>query len=154
ADVGQLLQDRVEDAPAFLLVLHLATAEEDVDQDLVVVLQELPRLVDLGLDVVLPRLGADADLLELLLPDLAALLALLRILETQLAVVEDAADRRPLIRRHLDQVEVGLPGTLQGLCGRHDVQLFPIGANQAYGGDANLLVDSWPTVRRRLTIEM
>src|SRR5262249_30845892 len=83
-----------------------------------------------------------------------ALLALLRILETQLAVVEDAADRRPLIRRHLDQVEVGLPGTLQGLCGRHDVQLFPIGANQAYGGDANLLVDSWPTVRRRLTIEM
>src|SRR5262249_21963088 len=49
AHVREFLQDRVEDSPALLLVLHFATAEEDVDQNLVVVLQELPRLFDPGL---------------------------------------------------------------------------------------------------------
>src|SRR5262249_41160811 len=63
AHVRQLPQARVEAPPAFLLVLHLPSAEEDVDQHLVVVLQELPRLVHLGFDVMLARLGADADLL-------------------------------------------------------------------------------------------
>src|SRR5262245_6348931 len=80
AHVGQLLQDGVEDAPPLLLVLHLAAAKEDGDQDLVVVPQELPRLVHLGRDVVLTRLGADADLLQLLLAGLAALVVLLRVL--------------------------------------------------------------------------
>src|SRR5262249_48646742 len=95
AHVRQLLQDQVEDPPAFLLVLHFATTEQDGDQHLVLALEELPRLAHLGIDVVLARLGADADLLHFLLAELAALVALLlRTLETHLAVVEDAADRR------------------------------------------------------------
>ena len=67
ADVGELFQDALDDPLAFLDVLHLAAAEQDVDQHLVVVFQELPGLVDLGLDVVLARLGANADFLQLLL---------------------------------------------------------------------------------------
>src|SRR5262249_21467568 len=45
----------------------------------------------------LARLGADSDLLQLLLADLAGLVALLRIGEAHLAVVEDLADWRALV---------------------------------------------------------
>src|SRR5205085_1067144 len=120
----------------------------------VVVLQELPRLVDLGLDVVVACLGADPDLFHLLLADLAPLVTLLRTLETHLPVVEDAADRGAFIRRHFDQVEASFPGTLQGQGGQHDVQLLSLGADQAYRAGADLFVDSWSTVRWGLTIEM
>src|SRR5207244_3059559 len=77
-------------------------------------------------------LGADADLLELLLADLA-LAALLRRLEAHLAVVEDLAHRRAVVGGHLHQVEAGLPGFLQSLRGRHEAQLLPIDADQADG---------------------
>src|SRR5262249_17635121 len=109
--VRQLLQDQVEDPPPFLLVLHFATAEQDGDQHLVLALQELARLAYLDVHVVFARLGADADLLHLRLANLATLVALLlRILETHLAVVEDAADRRAVARRPPPQGAVPLPG--------------------------------------------
>ena len=55
----------------------------------------------------------------LLLADLAALVILLRVLEPHLAVVEDTADRRALVRSHLDEVEAGFPGLLHRLRGGH-----------------------------------
>jgi hypothetical protein len=74
-------------------VLHLAAAEQDGDLDLVVVLQELARLGDLGVHVVVTRFGADADLLEFLLADLAGLVALLRVLVPQLGFLSQGPGR-------------------------------------------------------------
>ena len=62
------------------------------------------------------------------------LVALARLLVAQLAVVEDLADRRPLVGGHLDEVEVGLAGHLQGLGGRDDAQLLAVGADQRGSG--------------------
>src|SRR5262249_24768618 len=139
-DVGELLEDAVDDAAALLDVLQLAAAEQDVDEDLVLVLQKPPRLVDLGVDVVLAGLGPDADLLDLLLVDLG-LGPLARLLVAELAVVEDLADGRPLLRRHLDEVQVGLAGHLQRLRGRHHAELLAVGPDQAHRTDPDLLVD-------------
>src|SRR5271166_536242 len=135
-------------------MLHFASAKRDGDQDLVVMLKKLPRLVHFGLYIVVARLWAHADLLHLLLMDLFTLVALLRILKTHLAIIEDAADRRTLIGCHLNQVELGLFGLRDGQRGNHHAQLFPLDANQADRADADLLVDSWATVWRRLLIEM
>ena len=78
---------------------------------------------------------------KILLTDLAAPVPLLRSPETQLAVIEDTADRRTIIRSHLDQVEVGLARQFQRLRGRHDAELLPVGADQAHGADADLFID-------------
>ena len=141
-------------APTFFLVLHFATTEDDGDLDLVVVLEEFERLVGLGLDVVVARLGTDTNLLQLLLTDLGALLVFVRILETHLAVIEDTADGGSLLGGHLYEVEIGLLGLFEGQGGHHHAQLFPIRADQADRADANLLIDSRATIRGRLTIEM
>src|SRR5947207_3367215 len=69
-NVGQLLQHGQDDSLPFVDVLQLAAAEQYVEQHLVVVFEELAGLVDLGFDVVLAGLGANANLLELLLVDL------------------------------------------------------------------------------------
>jgi hypothetical protein len=66
------------------LVLHLAAPEDDRDLDLVVVFEELAGVSDLGVDVVVARLGPEANLLQLLLADLCGLVPLLRVLEAQL----------------------------------------------------------------------
>jgi hypothetical protein len=43
------------------------------------------------------------------------------------------ADRRPLLGRHLDQVQAGLAGHLQRLHGGHDAVLLARGADEADG---------------------
>src|SRR5262249_1123150 len=140
-----------DDALALLDMLQLPAAEEDVEHHLVLVFQELARLVDLDLDVMVAGLGADADFFELLLVWLS--LALFAgLLVAELAVVHDLADRRPLLGGHLDQVELCLAGHLQGLRGRDDAELFAVGADQPHGADADLLVD--PLVRLSIMLRV
>ena len=74
AHVGQLFQDRVDDPPALLDVLHLPAAELHPQEHLVAVFEELAGLVDPGVDVVGAGLGPDPKLLELLLVGLLGLL--------------------------------------------------------------------------------
>src|SRR5262249_45742619 len=119
--------------------------------DLVVVFEELAGLVDLRLHVMLAGLGSDADLLELLLPGLAALL---RRLEAHLAVVEDLAHRRALVGGPLHHGQAGLPGSLQRLRGGHQAQLLAARADQADGADADLLVHPGAALLRRCSVEM
>ena len=95
-------------------MLQFAAAKEHVEQHLVLVLQELPGLVDLGLDVMLAGFGANADFLQLLLVRFV-LGAFSRLLITELAEVHDLADRRPFGRRDLDKVQVRLAGHFQRL---------------------------------------
>src|SRR4051812_50977 len=63
--VSQFLQHTGDDSLALLNVLQLTAPEEDVDQHLVLVLEELAGLVDLGFDIVVAGLGADPNFLEL-----------------------------------------------------------------------------------------
>ena len=52
---------------SLLVVGIFAAAEQDVDLHLVAVFQEGPGLLDLEVDIVVARFGAQADFLELLL---------------------------------------------------------------------------------------
>src|SRR5262249_37065113 len=82
--VGQLLQHAGDDPLPLLDVLQLPPAEEHVQQHLVLVFEELAGLADLGVDVVFAGLGADADLLQLLLMDLGLVALLLGLLVAEL----------------------------------------------------------------------
>ena len=66
----------------------------------------------------------------------------LLLLVAELAVVHDLADRRPFRGGHFDQIELGLAGHVHGLRGRNDAELFAVGADEANGTDADLLVDA------------
>src|SRR5262249_14662408 len=103
--------------------------------------KEFLGLIDLGLDVVDIRLGMQANFLELLLVRLRLFLLLLFLLEFELAKVHDFANGGLLQRRDLDEILTGLARHLQGLRGRDDPDLLSVGADQADGADANVLVD-------------
>ena len=63
----------------------------------------------------------------LILPGFLFLLALLK---AELAVIHQLAHRRDCLGRDLDQIQALLVGDLQCLCGRHDAELFALGADQ------------------------
>jgi hypothetical protein len=115
------------------------------------VLQEFPRLVHLGVDVVLAGFGTNAYFLELLLvgPILGLLVGLLI---PKFAEVHDLADWWSFRGSDLDQVQLGFPGQLHGLGGRHHSELFAVDANQADGADADLFIDSLVPFGLRVTV--
>ena len=141
---------RVDDPPALLDVLQLAAAEQHVDQHLVLVLQELAGLVDLGVDVVVAGLGADADLLQLLLVDLrswspCATAGSGTCRSPGSCRPAAARWRPPRPGRGWPRGPSPGPGTVG-----HDAELLAVGADQADGADADLLVDPRAAVVRRL----
>ena len=71
-------------------------------------------LVQLEGDVVLARLGANADFLDLALMGVALGQPLL-LLILELAVVHDPADGRPLVGSDLDQIQIGFASLASGL---------------------------------------
>src|SRR5262249_40918235 len=139
--VNQLFEDGLDNPLTFLDVLHLPAFEEHVHQYLVFVLEESPGLIDFGIDVVVARLGADADFLEFLLVRLVFVF-LPRLLVTELAEVHDLAHRWPLGGGNLHKIPIGFAGHFHGLSRRHDAQLLTIGPDQPHGTDANLFIDS------------
>ena len=78
-------------ALSFFDMRQLATAEDDRDDHLVLVGQEFAGPVDLDLDIVIARFGANANLLDLAVMALALVLPLF-LLVLELAEVHDAAD--------------------------------------------------------------
>jgi hypothetical protein len=76
----------------------------------------------------------------------------LRVRETHFAVVENFANGWPFIRGDFHQIEAGLLSLLKSLSGWDQAQLLSLDADQANGTNADLLVDPWATVGRRLTI--
>src|SRR5690606_17797089 len=107
---SHLLQDLV----ANFGVHDLTTTEHDRDAALVALFDELAEVAELGVKVMLARLGTELDLFDLddglLLFELRGL-ALLLILE--LAVVHDLADRWTRHGLHFDEVEPALFGAAQ-----------------------------------------
>jgi hypothetical protein len=139
----ELLTDRKEQRAATVRMGHLAPAETDGHLELVALVEEARRGFDLGLDVVVVDLRGHPDLFPrdgalLLLGVLGFLLFLVAVL----AEVEDLRDGRRRVRRDLDQVPAFALGKLQGARCRYDPKLGPVGADEADGGNADLVVDA------------
>ena len=120
----------------------LAAAEHDRDLHLVALLEEPLDVTLLGLVVVRVDLRAELHLFDdgqrLVAPGLTCLL---RALVLELAVVHELADGRTRHRGDLDEIQVGFGGEFQGLADRHDADLLALGADEAYLGDADPVVD-------------
>jgi hypothetical protein len=121
-------------------MLQFAASKQHVQQNLVFVLEELSRLIDFCLDVVIARFRTHANFLEFLLVNLLGLVAFTGLLVAKLAIVQKFADGGPLVRSHFYKVETGFPSQVLRLCRRHDAELFPLGANEANRTDPNLVV--------------
>ena len=118
-------------------MLHLAAAKEDGDLDLVVVAQELERLIRFRLDVVIAGFGPNANFLQLLLTNLGVFLVLVRIVEAHFAVIENAANRRALVRRNFYKVEINRSGLLQGLGRGNYTELLSLDTDEPDWSDTN-----------------
>src|SRR6185369_14208332 len=114
--VRQVAQHLDEQLVSLLGVGDLAAAERDRELDLVLLLQERARVLQLGLVIVRFDLGTELHFLEM---DDVLLLACdtlaFRLLVLELSVVHDAADRWARGRRDLDQIESPLLRHGQGV---------------------------------------
>jgi hypothetical protein len=117
------------------------------------VFEEFASMSGLGVHVVVTCFGAESDLFQFLLTDLAGFVGLLRIGETHFAVVEDFADRRAFVSGYFHQVKAGFPRLFKSLEGWNHSQLLPCNTDQADGANADLLVPARAAVGRRLTVE-
>jgi hypothetical protein len=84
-----------------------------------------------------PDLFPDDGLLLLL-----GVLLLLLLLVAVLPEIEDLRDRRLRVRSDLDEIPPLALGEGKRARGRDDAQLRPVGADEADGGDADLVVDA------------
>ena len=104
--------------------------------------KKLERAVPLPRVVVRTDLRSQLELLQgdvHLIPLRCTSFALL--LVAPLAVVEDAADRRVRVRRHLDEIEVARVCMTRRLFGTHDSELSSILGDQPHRPVADLFVD-------------
>ena len=105
-DIVQLADKRVEYSPPFVDMGQFPPPENDRNGDLVFVLQKLPGVIDLEIDVVLSRLGTNANFLGPTVVSLRLALVLpLFLVVFEFPVVHDPTDRRTLTRRNLDQIQ-------------------------------------------------
>ena len=105
----------------------------------------------LGLVVLSGDLRPELDLLDVDLGlVLAGELGLLLLLVPVLPVVHDPGDRRPGLRRHLDEVEVLPVRVLERLVRRLDPDLRAVLVDQPHLGDPDPLVDPGLRLRRGL----
>src|SRR6266545_673860 len=153
-DVGQFLDQSLENAPADLGMRHLAAAEEDRRLHFVAVGEEALDVLLLELVVVHVDFRPELDLLDLdhalvFLGLAGALLFLVLVL----AEVHDPADRRHRSRRNLDQVEPLLLRDGQRGGWRHDPELLPGLVDHADFSNTNALVGTNAIITSGRTIE-
>src|SRR5919108_3512957 len=142
-DVLHGLHHLLEHLPAELRMRHLAALEAHGDLGLVALLEEPAHVLDLEVEVVALGLGAHLHFLD---QDRRLLLARFllppRLRVLVLAEVHDAADGRLRFRRNLDEVEVLAAREVERLLGRHDAELFALGAHDADLANTDGLVDT------------
>src|ERR1700694_2243085 len=144
-DDGELLRvvrDPVENPPPDVLVDHLAAPEHDRHLNFLSCFEELLQTLELRLEIVLGDLRSQLHLLQLGDVLLAALVfLLLDRLELVASIVDQTADRRARLRRHLDEVESLLACDAQsGVQGEHS-QLVVLVIDQPHFRAADLIVD-------------
>jgi hypothetical protein len=141
--VLELVPDGQEQRAAAIRVGHLTAAEPDGDLELVALVEEARGGLDLRLDVVVVDLRRHPDLFPrdgtLLL---LGVLGLLLLLVAVLAEVQDLRDWRRGVRGDLDEVPSFALGELKGTRCRYDPELGTVGADEADGGNADLVVDA------------
>src|SRR5438270_3528422 len=140
---ARVIGDPVEDLPADVLVHHLATSEHDRDLHLLACFEELLQTLELGLKVMLRHLRAQLHLFQLddvLLPPL--LFFSLDRIELEASVVDQAADGRARLRRHLDEIESLLVRDAQRSIRGQDAKLVVLVIDQTHLRAADLIVDS------------
>ena len=139
ADFHELLHDAVHHLLALVDVGQLAATKDDRDDDLVFVFEKALGLLDLEIDVVVARLGAQADFLRL--DVMRGLMGLLLFLVLIFAEIHDSANTWPLVGRNLDQIKVGFPGLRNRLIDRQNSELFTSRSNNSHRRNANLFID-------------
>jgi hypothetical protein len=153
-DVGQFLDEPLQDATADLGMRHLASTEEDRRLDLVAFLEEALDVLLLELIIVLVDLRAKLDLLHQ--NDFLVLFRLPRallFLVLVLAEVHDPADRRVGRRRNLNQVETLGFCNSERLRRRHDAELGAVVVDHADFPDSNAFVHTNAVVTARSSVE-
>ena len=129
------------DLMAFLDVGHFTSAEQDADLHFIFVLQELFRPTDLRANVFFPGLGAKTNFLGLGMRLTSVLFLVLVVLI--LAVIHDSADRRSLVRRHLDKIQACIASPFEGDFSGNDPQLLAFFAHNPDGRDADIVVNAY-----------
>ena len=104
AVLGKLSDDAFHHFATFVDMSVLATTEKYGHLYLIVVLEEVDRLLDLEVNIVVTGFWPDADLFQLRLMSLA-LLAFLLLVVLELTEVHDATDGRLCLCGNLDQVQ-------------------------------------------------
>jgi hypothetical protein len=140
--VARLLGKAQKQIASDLGVRHLAAAETHGDLDTVSVREKLQGIFELGIEVADVNAGRHThflDLDDMLI--LAGLLLTLALLETELAVVHELANRRIDLRRDLHKIETVFVGNLERLRGGHDAELLTRSADQANLAVANFFVE-------------
>ena len=120
---------------------QLAPAEHHAHDDFIFVFEKLPGLADLDVQVVIARLGAHTNFLDLHLVAVAFVFPFF-LLVFELAKIHYSANGRTFVWRHFHQIEIGHTGLFHGLVGGHDSQLASIRGNDADRTDADLFVNS------------
>ena len=123
----EVLQSLLDDVHS----LHHSSLDEDGDLDLHAFSEELDSGLGFRLEIVLVRRRGEADFLDdgLLLVFLGFSL-LLGLLELELSVVDDLADRRMGLRADTIKVELHFHGLLESDAKRNDTKAFAFGSNQ------------------------
>lgn len=119
----------------------LTTAEPDADLDLVAVLKELARELDLDRKVVVVCLWTDLELLELRgLATRLGLGALALVLD--LSVVSDSTDWRVRIGRNFNQVQTSVTRQLASIIRQELTQTLALFVDKDDAGYTNSVVDT------------
>ena len=120
SDPGEVLLDLLHQFEAEFLVRHLTTTELQLDADFEAVHEEVLRVHEFDLVVVLADARTEFHLFLALLRFFRLLL--LRLFVLVLPVVDDTTNRRSCVRCDLDKVETEFLRLLQSLVrGNHDV---------------------------------
>ena len=129
---------------------HLTAPELQRDLHLVAVLEKFHEVSHLGVEVALPDLGPELDLLHRDVDRLASgLLGLLRLFVPELPVVHDAAHRWIGHRCHLDEIEVESTSHPERVRNRFDPELTSVGTDESDFTSPDPIVDTVLVALRR-----
>ena len=138
----ELFDEPAEEVGAAVLVDDVAAAELDPRLDLVAVFEEAAGVLRLEVEVVVVRVGAEADLFELdLVGLLALLLLLLLLLVAELPEVHNLGYGRVRIGGYLDEVEAAPLGEFEG-CADFVDAVLALRVHDAHAVGADLVVDA------------
>ena len=136
----QFLLQALDQLVAFFGVGVFAAAEDDGEDDFVLLGQELFGTIDLGHQVVVADFRANAELFVLAVVRVAFVLPLL-LLVLEFAVIHDSANGRLLLGRDFYKIEAEVFGALKGFSSFEDAELVAFRSDDADRRIADLFVD-------------